>query len=298
MPTSLPRPSRRLFLGGSTALIVLPSCGQNEGSAARNPLIELEETMGGRLGVAAKNLATGTVVSNRGDERFTFCSSFKWLLGALVLAKVDAGTESLATELTFGQDDILSHSPVLGPLVDQGVMTLRELCRATITTSDNAAANLLITHLGGPPGFTAQLRSFGDEVTRLDRYELELNDSAPGDPRDTSSPHAMLATMERFLFGDALKLESRDLLRSWMIDAVTGYQRLRAGMPDGWVVGDKTGTNLTNMNNNLAFAIPPEDATPDAGPILIVSYLDAPNPFSAERNETHAEIARTVIAEL
>ena len=286
--------SRRTMLAGSAAMVVLPSCSQGDADGVMNPFIDIEAALGGRAGIAAKNLATGEVLSNRGDERFAFCSTFKWLLGALILAKVDAGTESLATELPFGPDDIISHSPVLAPLVERGTMSLGDLCAATIITSDNAAANLLITHLGGPEGFTAQLRAFGDEVTRLDRMELELNEAAAGDPRDTSSPLAMLATMERFLFGDLLTPESREILRTWMMDATTGFARLRAGIPEGWLVGDKTGTNVTNMNNNLAFALPPEGASENAGPILIVSYLDAPDPFSAERNAVHAEIARRV----
>ena len=292
------RLSRRSVLSTGAAFLILPGCSDAKGSQASTVFQTIEEHMGGRAGIAAKNLGTGELISNRGAERFAFCSTFKWLLGALILTQVDQGTESLTTELPFGEDDILSHSPVLGPAVKRGAMSLEELCHAAITTSDNAAANLLITRLGGPEGFTAQLRSFGDEVTRLDRYELELNEAAPGDPRDTTTPLAMLATMERFLFGSLLTPESRDLLRSWLIDAVTGKSRLRAGMPEGWVLGDKTGTNVNNMNNNLAFALPPEGASPNAGPILITSYLDAANSFSAERNAVHAEIARAVFQAL
>lgn len=293
MTFSSPRLSRRLMLGGGAAFLVLPSCGKSSVVPEDSAIEAIEAQIGGRVGLAAKNLSTGEIFSNRGDERFAFCSSFKWLLGALILAKVDAGEESLSTELPFGRDDILSHSPVLGPALERGSMTLVELCAATTMTSDNAAANLLIRHLGGPESFTAQLRAFGDEVTRLDRYELELNEAAAGDPRDTSSPHAMLGTMERFLFGDLLTTDSRNLLRSWMIDATTGLTRLRAGMPEGWIAGDKTGTNLTNMNNDIAFAIPPEEAS---GAILIVSYLDAPDPFSAERNAVHAEITQQIFS--
>lgn len=290
--------SRRFVLGSGAAFIMLPSCGEGVSKDGQAELAAIEAATGGRIGVAAKNVATGEMISNRGDERFAFCSSFKWLLGALILANVDAGTENLETAFTYGREDLLSHSPVLGPAVDQGVMSLGELCAAIVMTSDNAAANILIRHLGGPDGFTEQLRAFGDEVTRLDRYELELNEAAAGDPRDTSTPHAMLATMERFLFGDALTETSRNLLRTWMIDANTGLNRLRAGIPETWVAGDKTGTNLTNMNNDLAFAIPPEDAEADAGPVLIVSYLDAPDPLGAERNAVQAEIARNVFQAL
>lgn len=292
------RPTRRFVLRASAALVLVPSCNQNSPMIDHDRLTRLEAATGGRLGVSAVNLGSGKTLVHRGNERFAFCSTFKWLLGALVLAKVDAGTELLTTQLSFGPDDILSHSPVLSPAVNRGTMSLAELCEATITTSDNAAANLLIKHLGGPAALTAQLREFGDEVTRFDRYELELNEAAPGDPRDTTSPNAMRATMERFLFGDALSDQSRRLLRRWMIDAVTGFSRLRAGIPEGWVAGDKTGTNLTNMNNNLAFAIPPDGAQADTGPVLITSFIDAPHPFSEERNNAHAEIARMAFAEL
>ena len=140
------------------------------------------------------------------------CSTFKILVAAAILTRVDAGKERLDRRLSYGTSDLLDYVPVTKAHIAEGNMTLGALCAAAIEMSDNTAANLLLQIIGGPPGLTAFLRSQGDERTRLDRNEPELNESAPNDERDTTTPTTMLATMDRFLVGDALTLTSRALL--------------------------------------------------------------------------------------
>jgi beta-lactamase class A len=262
-------------------------------------LFAIEAGTGGRIGVAALNLATGRALFHRGDERFAMCSTFKWLLAGLILNRVERGEEDLQRRIEYTADELATYSPVTERHAGRGGMTIDELCAATIGRSDNTAANLLLASLGGPAGFTERVRRFGDNVTRLDRLEPALNENAPGDPRDTTNPLAMIGLMEHFLFGDALRPDSRNRLRNWMIAADTGLTRLRAGLPDGWTAGDKTGTSNTGVNNDVAFAMPPENG-PDAGrgPVLIVSFIDAPDPFSPQVNAAHRAVAESVIQAL
>ncbi|MEM9668972.1 MAG: class A beta-lactamase [Pseudomonadota bacterium] len=291
MPLELILTRRRAVLS-IAAVPLLPAC-ETLGSSVPD-FADLERDHNGRLGIAAMDIASGRELTHRPEERFAFCSSFKWLLGALVLARIDTGKEDLARPVLLDPKDLVSYSPVTKPRLGE-TMTLGELCAATIMTSDNTAANLLITELGGPAGFTSTLRSYGDEVTRLDRYETALNENAPGDPRDTTSPRAMLNLMRIFLFGDALTPASRSLLRQWMIDATTGLDRLRAGLPAGWIAGDKTGTSANDQSNDVAFAVPPDVSS--QGPILIVSFANVPNPFDGSTNALHAEVARRAARE-
>ncbi len=227
------------------------------------------------------------------------CSTFKWLLGAVVLQKVEQGTEQLNRKITWTADDLVFYSPITKPLVEKsntGIATLSisELCHATLSTSDNTAANLLLNTMGGPAGLTLAVRGFGDRTTRLDRYEPQLNENAPNDPRDTSTPLAMMGLMQRILFGDVLTQVSKETLKDWMIANVTGKTRLRAGLPENWTAGDRTGTSEKDANNNLAFATAPAGTAPVNGPLLIVSFTNAPNPTSAKANEVHARIARVI----
>ena len=159
--------------------------------------------------------------------------------------------------------------------------------------SDNGAANLLLKQIGGPPELTRYMRSLGDDVTRLDRMELELNTNLPGDPRDTTAPRPMVNSMEQVLLKAALSDASRDLLISWLVNSRTGLSRIRAGVPQGWKVGDKTGTGQNGAINNLAILWPP-----DRKPILMAIYMSESKLSVDALSAAHAEIARLIISEL
>ncbi len=251
----------------------------------------LEAKHGGRLGVAAIDTASGRQIGHRAAERFALCSTFKLLLGAAVLARVEAGELSLDRRVPYGPADLLGYAPVTTRRVAEGGMTVGELCEATIQTSDNTAANLLLPLVGGREGLTKFLRALGDTVTRLDRIEPELNTNLPDDPRDTTTPAAMAATMAKLLTGPALTASSRDRLNRWLVGTTTGDRRLRAGFPKAWKVGDKTGTGDLGAANDVAI-VWPREGTP---PWLVAVYLSAPDAKPEEREAVIAEAARLVV---
>lgn len=253
-------------------------------------LAALEAKHGGRLGVFALDTASGKEIAHRAKERFALCSTFKLLLAAAVLERVDAGKESLEREISYGEDDLLSWAPITKEHVANGSMSVGGLCAAAVQYSDNTAANLLLPIVGGPEGFTRWLRSLGDDVTRLDRTEPDLNTNLPDDPRDTTTPAAMVATMNKLLVRDALAAESREKLNEWLIGNTTGDRRIRAGLPSSMTVGDKTGTGERGAANDVAIVWPHEGAAP----WLIAVYYVVPDAEPETRDAVIAEAARIV----
>ncbi len=264
--------ARRQFLklGGAAlaSAVIAPSLARAAATAAGPDFAALEKQSGGRLGVCLWNPASGARFGHRLDERFPMCSTFKFLLAAAVLHRAEKGQLSLDQRVPVPAASIIDHSPVSQRHVGKD-MTARDLCRATMITSDNAAANLLLPLVGEPAGLTAFLRAQGDATTVTARYEPEVNRFALGDPRDTTTPVAMAGNLQRLVLGDALAPASRQQLADWLIDNETGDARLRAGLPEGWRVGDKTGSNGKDTTNDIAVLWPRKGGTP----WVLTSYL-------------------------
>ena len=231
-------------------------------------LRRIETARGGRLGVAVLDRGSGEAAGHRAAERFPLSSTFKLLAAGAVLAQVDAGQIRLDDRIRYGRDELVTYSPVTEQHAGREGMTVAEICEAAMTLSDNTAANLMLRSLGGPEGLTAWLRSIGDGITRLDRWETALNEARPGDPRDTTTPAAMLATMQRLTLGDALSFGGRAQLLVWLRGNRTGGARLRAHLPAGWEAGERTGTGSNGTSNDVGLIWPPGGA-----PLLVAAYL-------------------------
>lgn len=293
--------NRRQFAGNigmAFGALILGSHTQKSWGIAASPatapiagqLRQLEVKSGGRLGVAIFDTHTGQAYAYRGDERFPMCSTFKLLAAALVLKRVDQGKEQLTRRVRYKVADLVSYSPATEHHTGDSGMTMAELCEAAITLSDNTAANLLLRSFGGPAQLTAYVRSAGDKMTRLDRIEPDLNQAIPGDPRDTTTPNAMVSSLREILLGKNLSASSRQQLTDWLLANKTGDKRLRALLPAGWRVADKTGTGDHGTANDIGMLLPPGRA-----PLLVASYLTESSASSAvARDAVHAEVGRLV----
>jgi len=236
---------------------------------------------------------SGLALGWRQDERFAMASTFKLVLAGWMLALADQGKERLDARVHYAAADVVAYSPVSGPRAgDGGGLTVGELCAATVSLSDNTAANVLLARHGGPAGFTAFVRSLGDEVTRLDRTEPTLNEAAVGDPRDTTTPLAMLQTLQKLVLGNALSVTSRAWLQRWLVETSTGDKRLRAGVP-GWKVGDKTGTAGDSGTANDIGVLWPQGG---GAPVLVTCYLTRSTASGEQRDAAIAQVARAVAA--
>lgn len=265
---SLPVRRAGLAVVFALALVPLSGCAADGGPVASEATASaaastgqefqrLEEEFDARLGVFALDTGTGEEVAHRADERFAYASTVKALAVGAVLRQNTVG--ELAKVLTYTEDDLVAHSPVTERHVGAG-MTLREVCDAALRYSDNTAANLLFAELGGPEGLEAALREIGDEVTSVDRIETELNEAAPGDDRDTSTPRAMAVSLQAYALGGALEEDRQEILVDMMLRNTTGDGLVRAGVPDDWEVADKTGGGGYGTRNDIAVLWPPDGA--------------------------------------
>ncbi len=281
------RPAFLTCAGALIAAGALAGIGRSSTSDARDRLATLEERSGGRLGVSLIDGRGAHLLGYRANERFPMCSTFKFLLVGLVLTRVDAGTLSYDEHVRYGKSDLLAYAPVTTKNVGRGYMTVGALCQAAIELIDNAAANLLLALVGGPPAVTRFARSLGDPLTRLDRTETALNSAIAGDPRDTTTPAAMAGDLRMVLGAAVLARASRAKLEAWMIACQTGTACIRAGVPSGWIVGDKTGLGENGTRNDIAFLRPPSRTA-----AYVTAYLTGATVSPDARNAVLASVGQ------
>lgn len=258
------------------------------GERHRRHLAQLEHKYDARLGVYALAVGTGREIAHRADERFAFCSTFKGLAAAAVLSRNPMA--HLDTVVRYTADDLMASSFVTRDHVDTG-MTIRQLCDAAVRYSDGTAANLLLRDIGGPAELTAYARGLGDAVTRMDRVEPAVAGAVPGDPRDTTSPRAIGGDYRAIVLGDALPAGKRAFLRDLLERNTTGDRRIRAGVPSGWTVADKTGTGDYGTANDIGIVWPP-----DSAPLVVAVMSGRTTPDAAYDEALIAETAAYVVA--
>jgi beta-lactamase class A len=277
--------NRRSLLAAVSGLAIWPAFAEEAPPA----LAAYERETGGRIGLYAENLATGAKITSRADERFVMCSTFKASLAAFALARVDRGEDRLDAMVGYDSQDLLDYAPVAKQNLSHGAMSVADMCKAAVELSDNTCANLLLARGGGPQALTAFWRASGDTVTRLDHNEPELNRSPPGNPNDTTTPAAMAGNVRRFLLGEILSPASREHLKDWMVNCKTGDNRLRAGLPKNWKIGDKTGNNGKDAAGDIAIAWPAS-----GGPVVIAAYTQGGSTSQDQLTSVFTEIGRMV----
>lgn len=293
---------RRSVLAGVGA-IALMGCSRAPEAAqapAAGPVVPeafdlsaLEARHGGRIGFAARDLATGRELRWRGEERFVYCSTFKMFLAAATMLRIQAGEERADRAIPITRADMISHAPVTEPAIGRA-LTIEALMKGTVEVSDNPAANILIRELGGLEVLREFYRGIGDRTTTVDRLEPEMN-RLDGD-KDTIQPIQSVANLHRLLISDQTPLSAgnKALLLRWMTDTPTGQGRIKAGMPAGWTVAHKTGTGGYGPTNDIGILYPPAGE-----PVVMAVYNHATRGSDeAQREATIAEAARLALVAL
>ncbi|HDT0110656.1 TPA: class A beta-lactamase [Klebsiella pneumoniae subsp. pneumoniae] len=272
-------------------LAVFPSIAPADDDNSLIKTVErIADELGARVGFSAYDVESDQHWEYHADQRFAMSSTFKTLACAALLQRVDAGQENLDRKVSFSESDLVTYSPVTEKYAGGQALSLSDLCEAALTMSDNTAANLILRVLGGPAQVTSFARGLGDGVTRLDRWETELNEAAPGDQRDTTTPNAMVKNLQSLLLGDALSVKSRDQLRDWLERNQVADGLFRAVVPEGWIVADRTGAGGFGSRSITAIIWPPERQ-----PIIVALYLTETEASFSKRNDAIAEIGRALI---
>jgi beta-lactamase class A len=250
----------------------------------------LETEFDARLEVYAVDTGSGRTIEHQPDERFAFASTFKALAAGALLARTSPA--ELDRRISYASADLVPHSPVTEQHVRDG-MALRDVLAAAVRDSDNTAANLMFAELGGPAGLERDLRELGDRTTQLDRVEIELNEATPGETRDTTTPRAFAADLRTYVLGEVLPADDRALLTGWLRTNTTGDGLIRAGVPAGWWVGDKSGAGGYGTRNDIAVVWPPERA-----PIVLAIMSRKDESYADSDDALIARAARTVVTAL
>ncbi len=260
-------------------------------ASAQKKLAELEVSSGGRIGISALNTANNARIQYRAEERFPMQSTFKMMGVSAILKKSMTNSHLLQQKITYKKQDVVSWSPITEQHFTDGMM-ISELCAAAMMNSDNTAINLLMKKLGGPEAITVFARSIGDNTFRVDNWEPELN-SSPSDLRDTSTPAAMEKSLQQLALGNVLASSQREQLVAWMKGNTTGDTRIRAGVPKGWIVADKTGaSNSYGISNDIGIIWPPKCA-----PIVIAIYSIQNKKDSTRRDDVIASATHMLLDE-
>ena len=289
--------SRRELVVAGTAAVAAPRTDRNDPRSrfiAGVRQLEIRLGQGARICVKLVDPARALHVAYRSTERLPMCSTFKLPLVGMVLFRTDRKLEQLNREVPIPNSPLLPNSPTTTRFIGR-TLSIGALCEAAMTLSDNSAANLLLETLAGPAALTTFLRSIGDAVTRLDRIETALNEATPNDPRDTTTPAAMLDDLRNLTTGRVLGRASRNQLLFWLAKNTTGKEKLNKGLPGTWSIADKTGTGGHGTNNDVALIWP--EGRDLLRPILVAAYISggAEEVDAASRNIVHRRIGELIV---
>lgn len=199
---------------------------------------------------------------------------------------------SLAHTVRLQDVEFVDYSPALLAHNRAGNLevALGTACGMMLSLSDNSAANIVLSALGGPDALTAYLRSICDQVTRLDRRETELNMAVPDDPRDTTSPRAIAQSAAQLILGDAHAPTSLAILRAWLADHQVADALFRAALPSDWSIDDRTGAGGYASRSIVAAIYPPRRE-----PIILSLFMTETEASIASRNAAAARVGAAIV---
>ncbi|PSJ42497.1 class A beta-lactamase [Zobellella taiwanensis] len=248
----------------------------------------IEASLSAHIGISVLDTQTGESWDYNGNQRFPLTSTFKTIACAKLLYDTEQGEINPKSTVEIKEADLVTYSPVIEKQVGQAI-TLDDACFATMTTSDNAAANIILNALGGPESVTDFLRQIGDKETRLDRIEPELNEGKLGDLRDTTTPNAIVNTLNELLFGSTLSQDSQKKLEYWMVNNQVTGNLLRSVLPEGWNIADRSGAGGFGARSITAVVWSEAQSS-----IIVSIYLAQTEASIADRNDAIVKIGRSI----
>lgn len=269
---------------------VVPS--QVSAETVESAISGVESELKAQVGFYMHNYQSKEGIEHNADARFPLNSTFKLFACAALLSRVDSGQSRLTDSVDLNGVEVVPWSPLVSHSINSGQLsvTLDGLCRMMLSVSDNTAANLVLMEIGGPRGFTEYMRTIGDSVTRLDRWEPSLNEGAPNDPRDTTSPRAIASSLTKVLLGDSLSDSSRKVLKSWLSGHQVADNLFRASLPDSWSIEDRTGAGQHGTRSIVAIIYPPKRE-----PIVATLFMRDTEADISERDMSIARVGAAIV---
>ena len=287
-------------------------------------LEKVSQELVGRIGVAAQEIGSGERITVNGDETFVMASTYKVAIAVALLDRVDKGELKLSDLIDISQEMMVAGDNAIAQnFVHPGIkLSVANLIEPMITESDNTATDICLKLAGGPEAVTKMMRSIGIKDLRVDRYVTEILRDFYGlpdkafasvlaeaiakdptlaakqsdrnlkfeqeDPRDQTSPNAMLELLLAIDSGKALSKESREFLLGVMSRTRTGGGRLKGLLPKGTPVAHKTGT-IGGVANDVGFV-----TLPDGRRFAIVVFTNTSTTSTADQDRAIAEVSRTL----
>jgi beta-lactamase class A len=275
-----------------------PMLAISQTDTARNRIGRIVEQAEGRVGVAVINMKTRDTLTVNGRGEFPMQSVFKFPLALAILHQVDNGTFSLDQRIHIDKADLLPNtwSPLREKYPNGNIdLTIDELLTATVSQSDNNGCDILFRLVGGPEMVDRYVHALGIEQMAVVSTEQEMHKEWNLQYRNWSSPYAMGILLSKFYQDSILSKKSTEYLWRIMVNTKSGPGRIKGGLPEGSIVGHKTGSSGTNENGLAA-------ATNDAGivilpnnmPFAVVVFVSDSNAGEKERDKVIADIARAV----
>ena len=282
------------FFKYSSLILVLVANFSHVTGVHANAIIKkieaIESQLGARIGVSIYDVTDNKLWHHNGDTRFPLMSTFKTLACAKLLFDVEKGLQSFDTSSIVTQSSLVKWSPVTEKYIGKK-FTLKQACSAAMIMSDNTATNIVLTGIKGPKALTQFMRSIGDEVTRLDRIEPYLGEALDGDKRDTTSPNAMVKSLNTLLFGNTLSQVSKAQLKQWMIDNTGTGSLFRSVLPENWSIADRSGAGGYGSRGITAVVW-----SNKRSPLIISVYLTQTNASFAQLDQAIANIGKEIFA--
>jgi beta-lactamase class A len=292
------KPPNGIIIIGSLLFLLFPSIAFSQTDSLRSTIEHIVNHSAGCVGVAVINLKNHDTLTVNDRNSFPMQSVYKFPVALAVLHQIDKGKFFLDQRIHITKSDLLPNtwSPLRDKYPDGNVdITLDELIATTVSLSDNNGCDILFRLIGGPMIVDQYIRSLGIDGMAIVATEEEMHVDWNVQYCNYSSPFAMAKLLAKFYEDSILSQKSREYLWQVMVKTTTGVKRLKGKLPEGTIVGHKTGSSGTNESgiaaatNDVGIVI-----LPNKTPVTIVVFVSDSNSKENVREEIIADIAKAV----
>lgn len=239
----------------SVLLILISNFSFAGNIQVQNKISKVQSKFGGKIGIYTIDRNNWKNFEYNGNFQFPICSVFKFLVVGAILKESMTNPDLLDKKIKINEGDIIGYTPVTSKNINKS-LSVKDLSKAAIL-SDNTATNLLINELGGLKKLNEFIISLNDKDTVITANEPNVNNINLHDNFNKTSPKSIARDINKIAFSDdVLDKRHQKLFRKWLKENDTGKNRIAYSLPEGWQIGDKTGTCEYGSTNDVAILWP------------------------------------------